>query len=278
MKKFTAVTLLTLSAFLLSGCAAGRIIKDSDRSVLYNTAPITTEETSKISPPTAPIETGVTYKYSMSWLKIPVATVTFEVADGGSFEGKDVFRLTMKAVTNRFASQIYRVDDTYTSYVDKEKLIPLAHDVARKEGTYRKTSRTRFDHENGIAYFENFLSGDKKTYKIPYGVQDPLSAVIKIRSIGISPGKMYVIDVANNEQVYNIRGFAERKDEVLVENIGSFEAYYIAPYAMLNNEIVKKGTVSLYISSGRDPILICGEAKAPLFTKMTVSLIEIARK
>ena len=217
---------------------------------------------------------GEYYKYRIDWLGVPVGFVTFEIEGEAIIEKKAVYIVTLTAETNKFASKIYNIRDTYTSYIDKDQLVPVRYDVNRSEGNYRKKAMTLFDHKNGKAYFENYLDGSKKSYSIPEGVLDPISAILKAKTFEMVVGDCHMIDVANNESVYKIYTHIPRKDHLLIKDMGEYEAFFVSPYAILNGVKVKKGTVSGYISSDAERKLLYAEVQAPLFTKLTGTLIE----
>lgn len=164
---------------LAAGCAARPALKIIQRP------PGIAEETGAITPPVPKRDftAGESYRYRIDWLGVPVGIVYFDISGVKPLKGREVYVVTLRAETNKFASKIYRVEDSYTSYVDTERFIPLRYDVDRKEGGYRKRATTYFDHEGGEAHFENFLDGSKKTYKIPDGVLDPVSAILKARTL-----------------------------------------------------------------------------------------------
>jgi hypothetical protein len=216
------------------------------------------------------------YRFRIDWMRIPVGYVTFEIMHDKVLNGKKVFRVTLRVRTNRFASRIYRIEDRYTSYVDKETLLPIRLDVDRREGRYRKKAVTVYDRVNRMAYFRNFHDGSSKSYPIPEDVLDPISCVIMMRSRPLEVGRDYVLNVDTSEVLYKIYAYIEKKEIINVKGFGDFMAAYVSPYALLNGKKVRKGTISGYISD-KEGILLYAEARAALFTKMTANLIRMKR-
>jgi len=267
------VIISTIISVIITGCATRPAIRKIKPPVI---AEITVEETSKpvaLSEPQKEFKVGEFHKFQMRWLGAPVGYVTYVIEREDVVKGRDVYVVSINVRTNDFASRIYKIVDKYTSYIDKEKLIPLRYDVDRSEGRYRKRATTYFDHENGKAYFENFLDGSKKTYEIPNGVLDPVSSILKARTVDIAVGKELVFNIANNEKVYNLFAMMERKEWIELPELGSFEAFFMAPYAILRGKRVRKGKVCGYISCDDQRILLYAEARAPLFTKLTATLV-----
>jgi len=214
-----------------------------------------------------------TYKYRVDWLKIPVGYVTFEIKDGQKFEGRNIYLVSMYVKTNAFASKIYKIEDKYTSYVDRETNLPIKFEASRREGTYKKDARTIYDRKTNTAYFENFLDHSKKSYPVPEDVMDPVSVLIKMRTGDMDIGKHFVLNIDNNELLYKIHAYIERKEVIKIPRIGDFACYYVQPYAVLNNNKYDKGTISGYISAGPEKMVTFVEAKASLFSKMTATLV-----
>ncbi|MDD5440302.1 MAG: DUF3108 domain-containing protein [Candidatus Omnitrophica bacterium] len=215
---------------------------------------------------------GERYGFRIDWFGIPVGYVTFEITGTQTINGRDCYVVTVKAGTNKFASKIYRIDDTSTSYVDAKKLVPLRYDVDRKEGNYRKRATTIYDRDERLAHFENFKDGSKKTYDVPDDVLDPVSSVLKARILDMDVGSYHIFNVDNNEEIYTIHAKIEKRDLITIKGFGGFQAFYVRPYAVTHGKREKRGTVSGYISGDDRRMLLYGECNAPLFTKMTATL------
>jgi len=217
---------------------------------------------------------GESYLYRIEWLGMPVGFVTFRIQREEVLNGRHVYVVTLEAETNKFADKIYRIRDKYTSFIDTKKLIPLRYDVDRSEGNYRKKATTLFDHAGGRAYFHNEVDSSSKEYEVPEGVVDPICAILRAKDMELNLGEYHVLHVANNESVYTINAVVACRDKVTLPDIGEFNAFFISPYAVLKGKRVKKGTVSGYISDDKNRNLLYAELKAPLFTKLTATLIE----
>jgi len=288
-----------LSVLIVSGCATRRPAGPVDitpSSLAKTVAPVSAAADEKIkteAPASVKVEdlksqadqppknaqkkfrVGEHYGFRLDWIGIPVGYVSFDISGIEKIGGREVYVVTLKARTNKFASAIYKIDDVYTSYVDTEQLIPLRYDVDRKEGLYRKKATTIFDHDKKTAYFENFKDGSKKSYPIPPGILDPVSSVLKARTLDIDVGKYHVLIVNNNEEIYTIHAKIEKRATIVIHDFGKFQAFFVTPFAVTKGVRDRRGTVSGYISADDNRMILYGEAEAPLFTKITATLIEM---
>ncbi len=228
----------------------------------------------KIEKPKLRFTPGESYAYKIRWVGIPVGEVQSTIKGIEKINGRDAYLIELTAKTNDFASKIYRIDDTFISYMDTEELVTLKHIVKRSEGRYRKDAVTIFDQENHKAYFENFLDNSKKVFDIPPDVQDPLTAVYYFRTLGIRVGGRIHYKVVNNEHIYDFYVLIRKKRFIRLGKKRTFEAFYIEPYALLKGKRVKKGVASGYMSADSSRVPILGIVRAPFFTRITASLCE----
>jgi len=266
------LTPLLLLCIHLTGCTSKPYIIKKSSAGHFESAK---EDTQR--PEIKHFDVGEYYKYQVDWLGVPVGYVVFQVVKTAMVKGDETYQVRLRAMTNEYASKIYKIDDRYTSYVEKKDLVPVRYDADRKEGGYRKNSVTFFDHEKKRAYFKNYHDGSEKEYDIPHGVQDPISSIMKARSLKMRLGDSVKVKVANNEKVYDLNVRVERCDIIEIDGMDEYEAFYLTPYADLEGKRVKKGKVSGYISTDKKRRLIYAEVRAPLFTKLTVKLVEMGR-
>jgi hypothetical protein len=176
--------------------------------------------------------------------------------------------------TNGFCSKIFPVNDRYVSYVDKEHLRTVRHEVYRREGKYKKDAITVFDHANGKAYFRNLLDKSEKVFDIPEGVQDFLSAYYFFRSLSLKVGDKIRYTVSTNEKNYQVVVMVKSKTALKLGALGKKKALLIQPYVMLKGKELKKGAARGYYGLEGSRPLLGAVITAPLFTKITAFLTQ----
>lgn len=252
---------LLILVILISGCTTFYNTRRSQDIVI------------KVPAPQLPEYEKLTYQ--ISWLGLPVGTITSSIEGIKKIDGRDAYILEVVAQTNDFCSAIYRIDDRFVSYMDVEHLYTLRHEVYRREGRFKKDAITDFDQVNHKAYFRNLLDKSEKVIDISPMVQDTLSACYYFMILPVAVGDRVEYAVYNNEDNYQLFGLIQSKGFIWVPTLGKREAFYIQPYAQLEGEEVKKGKLSGYFSCDKRRIPLLAVVEAPMFTKITASLYKI---
>lgn len=114
------------------------------------------------------------YKYGILNMKGGKATINTVAT---SYEGKDAYKLTVHATSRGLVGSLFSVDDTLTSYMDKN-LVPLLFvkgadelgDYTRERHIYTyengKTSIRTIRHRNGEFKFDEIITTNKCTYDV----------------------------------------------------------------------------------------------------------------
>jgi len=222
------------------------------------------------------LQVGEKFIYKVKWMGIPVGEIKAVVEAETFFQKREVFIIRCYVQTNRFMSMIYRIRDRFVSYIDKKELVPVRLEVSRREGFYKKDAVTLFDHNKGKAYFHNFLDDSSKEYDIPPEVQDIVSIFYRLRHKEIIFDEEHRYDVAFAETVFSIFGTAEEKMKISLSSGDSACVYFAEPYAKIGGDKLNHGSMSTYISADEYQIPYRVVLCAPLFTKVTATLIESA--
>jgi len=89
--------------------------------------------------------------YDVTWLGIKAGEATLEVQGMVNVDGHQAYHLVTTAQSAPVISKIYRVDDRTESFLETDPARSLRFDKNLREGRYRHSSQTVFDHEKGIA-------------------------------------------------------------------------------------------------------------------------------
>ena len=210
--------------------------------------------------------------YEIKWIGIPVGALTTYIKGIEKINGRQAYVLEAVFETNSFLSKIYPVKDRYVSYMDKENLYTLRHEVYRREGRYKKDAVTEFDHVNRKAYFHNLLDNSEKVFDIPVGVHDFLSAYYYFRFLPLKAGDKLRYAISNNEKNYQVVILVKSQTSLKLGALGKKDALMIQPYALLKGQEVKEGSVCGYYSCEGSRPLLGAVVTAPIFTKVTALL------
>ncbi len=257
-----------LAFLFLAGCASSR--NQLKQSLLIEQIQDAVELASVSSLKQMPEYEKLTY--TIKWLGIAVGTLTSSLRGTEQIDGRDAYVLEAVFKTNGFCSKIFPVNDRYVSYVDKEQLRTLRHEVYRREGRYKKDAITVFDHAKGKAYFRNLLDKTEKVFDIPEGVHDFLSAQYFFRSLPLKVGDKIRYTVSTNEKNYQVVVMVKSQAAVKLGALGKKKALLIQPFVVQKGEELKGGSARGYYSLEGNHPLLGAIVTAPVFTKITAFL------
>jgi hypothetical protein len=268
LTKIMKITSCIMAFLFLAGCATNRNLLQ--QSLLIEQIQDAVELASVATFKELPASEKLTY--TVKWLGMPVGTLTSSVKGMAKINGREAFVLEAIFKTNGFCSRIFPVNDRYISYVDKEQLYTLQHEVYRREGKYKKDAITVFDHVKGKAYFRNLLDKSKKVFDIPAGVHDFLSANYFFRSLPLKVGDKVRYTVSTNEKNYQVVVLVKSRAAVKLGALGEKKALLIQPYVILEGKQLKQGSARGYYSPEGNHPLLGAIISAPVFTKITAFL------
>jgi hypothetical protein len=224
---------------LVSGCA---------RTARIRRPSVTEAASQEIAEPKASFTVGEKFTYLIAWKGIRVGTATITVEELTTFKEYEVYKIVVAAKTNDFLSKLFRVEDTFTSYMDKDKLISRHYEAVQREGKYKKDIVVDYDFENYIATYKNLRDGSVKTASIKENVQDPVSAAYFFRTVPVRVGDKIEVTVNLNEKNYDIHADIDKSASITLPEIGTFDAFLIRPYVKLKGKRQRRGKVWGYLS------------------------------
>ena len=260
---------MLFAVYAFSGCASTGIVKKitkmegvSEQEIIDNLAV------------RVPFEEKKRFIYLMAWNRIPVGRIVAEIEGRTQYKGREVFIVKLVTESNKFLSKIYRVEDTYISYVDVETFTSRRYEADRKEGNYRKHVVVEYNFEKLEATYTNLTDGSVKTSSINKEVHDPLSAIYYFMTLPVVPEDKVKITVNLNRKNYDVYGIVDSIEAVKLKNFGLIPAFKIKPYVELENKQVRKGTAWLYCAADETRYPLYGVVKIP-FGTVTATLVEV---
>jgi hypothetical protein len=209
--------------------------------------------------------------FKIAWNGIPVGRVIAKSDETIEYGGRKAYVVKVVTESNEFISKIYRVEDTYTSYVDAETMTSLRYEADRKEGRYRKHAVVEYDFPKKEAVCTNLRDGSVKRCAINDQVHDPVSAFCYFMTLPVNQGEKMYISVNLNEKNYDIYGTAEDIGVVKLPRLGEFPAFMIRPYVYLKNEEYRRGKAWMYFAAGEKRYPLYGVVSI-IFGKVTATL------
>jgi hypothetical protein len=175
----------------------------------------------------------VYYNMSFVWIHAGTAEFTSELDE---MNGHKTYHITGDGTTVKSYEWIFKVKDTYETYIDKETMQPVRFVRNVNEGGFKINQDVTFNHKKGTALSNN------KTYTIPSCTQDVLSAIYFARNIDYNkckPGDKIPFNMFLDDKVYNLYIKYVGK-EVIKTKLGTFNAIKIVPL-LIEGTIFKGG-------------------------------------
>jgi Protein of unknown function (DUF3108) len=117
------------------------------------------------------------------------------------YNAKPVYHIVGYGETTSFFDKIFKVRDTYESYIDTATLQPYKFIRNISEGGYKKYENVSFNQK------ANTATSTKGTFQVPNCVQDVLSSIYYARNIDFNkykPGDKINFDMYIDDEVFNM--------------------------------------------------------------------------
>lgn len=173
--------------------------------------------------------------YNMGFIWINAGNATFSVQPD-ELNGKKAYHIVGDGKTAKNYEWVFKVNDKYQTYLDKETLLPMRFLRDVHEGGVNIFNDVTFNHEEGTALSE------QKLYKTPPGTQDVLSAIYFARNIDynqLKVGDKVPMNMFLDNQVYNV-GITYKGKERIKTKMGTFNTIKINP-SLIAGTIFKDG-------------------------------------
>lgn len=266
MKKLHILLTFAFIACFIQGCAKTGTVKKIDRSDNISEAAAQEEISRRI-----PFHVNKRFVYLIAWNGIPVGSVTAESGDVIEYRGREVYVVTIVTASNKFLSRIYRVEDTYISYIDTETMSSMRYEANREEGSYRKKIIVEYDFDKMEAIYYSLLDGSVKRCDIKENVQDPVSAMCYFMTLPLKVGDRISYVVNLNEKNYDLYGEVKDIEVVKLPEMGNFPAFRIVPSASLKGKEYRRGRGWMYFSADDSRYPLYGVVRIP-FGRVTATL------
>jgi hypothetical protein len=245
-------TLLLLVGSAALAVAADATTADPDSTAAADAIPVTTP------PGPVPFQVGERLVFSIDYGAINAGEGVLEVEGVVDYQGHPCYRIESTARSNRFFSGFYKVRDKVVSYVDRDQLFSRYFMKRLREGTYRKTVEIDFDHDAGMARYQ-----DGREFEIPAGVHDVLSAFYFVRTLDLEVGQDVFLAAHSSRENYDMRVIIHSRETVDTD-LGPIDCFVIQP-VMLDEGLFKhEGDLMIYMSADERRIPVLMTTKLPV--------------
>jgi len=156
---------------------------------------------------------------------------------------------------------IYRVYDTYESYLDKESHYPWYFKRRVDEGGY-KISQDYIFNQNS----KKVKNEKGKLFNIPFATQDMISAFYHARALdmrNMSKGKTFEMNVFMDDELFKLK-IRYLGDEEITVRKGTFTCHKFGPVMQKGRYFENEEDVNFWITADRNKIPVLVKAKIPV--------------
>ncbi|MFH1753290.1 MAG: DUF3108 domain-containing protein [Candidatus Omnitrophota bacterium] len=225
------------------------------------------------SDPLRDLVIGESLEFIVRWNGISVGTVSTTVEELTEIQGREAYKVVIRATTNEWASLIYKVDDRYITYIDYETSGSLRHEVDRSEGRYRKKAVIDYIYGRFLAEYHYLKSGNKKSVDVEGVVHDPVSALYYFLRCELTPGKKIALNIDLNEKKYHLFVGIENGHAIRLPRLGRFDTVMARPYLERKGKPYNRGNGLGYISNGEDRLPVFAVASVFPWGRFSATLL-----
>lgn len=214
--------------------------------------------------PNSAFSCGEKLEFRIRWGMLKVGDAMMHVSGIEDFNGRYAYHLVVTARSYPFFDAFYKVRNQDETWIDRASICSLKSEKKQDEGGFVRNAATVFDHVNGKYYFsETDASGNtsKREGSVPPFVQDPLSALYRIRTYKIEVGKEYCFEAFSSDRTYPLRVCVYRKERIKVP-AGEFECFVVEPFLAKNDGLFKAaGNLLIWLTADEKKMPVLMKSK-----------------
>lgn len=179
-----------------------------------------------------------------------------------NYNGRDAYEITLDVNSRSAFEHVYKVRDSYKSYIDEKGIFPWRFEQHIRESNYKKDYEETFIQESLKVYTKvNFV--EDKSYNVAYYVQDLISAFYYARTLDWKDkkeGDKIIIPTFHNGKMFQLEVKFEGREDVDVE-AGEFHCFVVRPM-LKEGFTTKTSDIYLYITDD--------DRKVPVKVKLNI--------
>ncbi len=209
--------------------------------------------------------------YDVTWLGIKAGEATLEAQAVVNLNGHQAYHLVTTAQSGPVISKIYRVDDRTESFLEPNPMRALRFEKNLREGRYRHSSQTIFDHDKGIATFryldfsrvpreitrleeaERYGTYVSQEFPLIPGALDELSVLYYVRTLPLAAGTTVHAKVFASKKNWELEVKVLGR-ETLQTVLGRRETLKVEPLLKFEGIFQRKGRMIVWITDDAERI------------------------
>ncbi len=209
--------------------------------------------------PSAPaLSVGEKHLYEISWKNI--AAGTGEIAVVEKVKDKKSYHIVhMTALSSKFVSVFYKVEDLFISHIDSTNGSSLRFEKQTREGKSYRDELVLYDYAaKKVRYETTKKKGSEpkvKEFELNGLILDPLAAILHLRSTELKVGEQVSLPIHSNEEPWVLKLNVVGLTGLRVQGIGKFNAYKLVPEVKEDALFAAKGAMTLWVEKTTKVIL-----------------------
>ncbi len=204
----------------------------------------------------------LTFRIHYGW--IDAGEATMEVVNKELYHnGRKVHHIIGKGYTTSSFDYIFKIRDTYETYLDEQSLIPWVFDRNVDEGGYLIKHKQTFNHRAKKVIVTDYVNCTVKTYDVPLNIQDLVSAYYYARCLNydtIKVGDTIAVTTFFDSEIFPLKvKFAGR--ETISTAFGKILCLKFHPMLQTGRIFTEQEDMSVWFSDDGNHIPVRVEAK-----------------
>jgi hypothetical protein len=201
---------------------------------------------------------GEWFKMRIHYGIINAGYATLEVKDA-NIKNKKVFHIVGRGYNTGMSRFLFKVEDLYESYIDKETGNPYQYVRKIDEGGYTKNQEGFFNHSENTVLVKDYKNNNEKTFNVPKNTQDIISTFYYLRNYPsidkIIPGDSIAIDMFLDDEITKFRlKFLGREN--IKTKFGVVPSMIFRPYVQSGRIFKEEESLTVWISDDDNKIPI----------------------
>lgn len=220
--------------------------------------------------------------YDVTYMGMTAGQMSLEVLPMLQVNARKHYHFKGKIWTTPMFSRVYSVQDSISSMVDYESLLPTVYKLQVTESSQVKESRFYIDWKTLQAFFWEKKVTDKEgeqqkqyEWKVDPFSQDVFSSLFYLRVFPWDIGVERAFPVADNQQNVIYRGRVLRKEQIKIP-AGTFNTVVIEPKIELQGKFKPSGEIYIWLSDDDRKLILKIQAKVAIGS-LTAEAIEVVK-
>lgn len=204
-------------------------------------------------------EKGEKLEYLVHYGFLDAGTATIEIMnEDHSINGRDALRVVGVGKSKGAFDWFFKVRDYYETYIDKSEIIPYKFSRDISEGGYKFKQDYQFTQER-----KEVKTQKGETHRVPYGIQDMLSAYYFARTIDVSQyniGDVIVMQAFVDDKIEPLKIRYVGKETISIKT-GKYDCLKFQPLVQPGRIFNDPEDLTIYITDDKNKVPVLCRAK-----------------